>query len=500
MKTIFPKHTIAILLVSFIIMSLISGCVSPKINEKEPKSYNVTVQGAVFGGADEDKIKATVSFDPSWITESDNKKYNGELAAFAAILCDDVYFRLKDVDRGTQNRVIFEGENEEEYDWTAFLKEVGFSDVRYIESYKAREYTTDTNDSATMILAHAVAEEKYDLFAVAIRGCFSAQEWVSIYDPGCPDESYTDITGQHPEWTDKTAYKGLDIAKNRAMDFINEFINEFDNPDYDNRILVTGHSRGGAIANMIGAEMEDRDDFISLTYTFNAPGVTVNEKAKDYLTIFNIFDENDYYINPMPFANEKFYRYGRDISVAIADSEEIKAEISLLKGRDDYISMTAESKAEFAELFGKRFADRASLYIPRTVTRTFDTEEEALAIAGEYLTLIGSNGLGLEPLCCLCGNGGECLSADSANPADAVVSSADGKYDISMSYCDGALLIAYAKALAYGNAAYQGVLKLFSEDIDACAVIDLLMANADALNGGHLLINSYVLSRHANIG
>ena len=498
-KQISAKKIIAILLVSAFLCASFYGCAQTEPQRKETKTYNVTVQGSVFGGADDDRISLTVAFDPTWITEDDNGTYNGDLAAFAAVLSDDVYFRKKDLDRGTQNRVIYEGENEEEYDWTAFLKEVGFSEVEYIESYKAREYSGDSNDSATLLLAHTVSDEKYDIFVFVLRGCFSAQEWISVYDPGSPDENYVAITGEHSEWTDEKAYKGLDIAKNRAMKFIDDFIEKYGNPELEDCVLVTGHSRGGGLANMIGAEMEGRKSIRSCAYTFNAPGVTLNANAGEYRTVFNIYDKNDYYIDPMPFANEKFLRYGKDVSAAVDGSSEIRAEIARLKGRDDFIGMTAETKAEFAEMFGRRFPDRSSLYVIKTVTEAFDSEQEAIARAEECISLIGSQGLGLEPLCRILGSDGNPLSADGAEPAQAVTLTDDGKYKVSLSYCDGALLTSFAKSLAYGEAAYQGVLQLFRQENDACAVLDILMSNAAGIGGGHLLINSFVISRYGNV-
>lgn len=470
-------------LIIVIICIVLSGCGKSSQNDTKTKNYNITVQGAIFGGSGDDRISGTVSFDPAWITVRDNTEYNRDLAGFAAVLSDDVYFRAKDLDRGTPNRVLYEGENAEEYDQTSFLKEIGFSEVEYIESYKAREYSCDSNDSVTLLLAHKLVDDKYDLYVIALRGCFSAQEWISAFDPGSTDESYSELTGQHSEWSDKYSYKGMDIAKNRAMEFIEEFIEKNDDPNCQNCMLITGHSRGGALANMIGAEMEDRDNIRSYTYAFNAPSVTVNEKAKEYTTIFNIFDSNDFLTDPLPFAREKFCRYGRDLSMAISDTDEIKTEITKLKGRDDFTNANTEFKSQFKKLFGQRFPDRASLYTMTSVTQTFDTEEDAMACADMYRTIIGSDGgLGVEEFCFLNGN--------TVND--------EGKYEVSMSYCGGAVLIAYAKTLAYGASAYESAVKLFEGDREVCEILSLLMDNAADITGGHLLVNSFVLSQYVN--
>ena len=69
----------------------------------------------------------------------------------------------------------------------------------------------------------------------------------------------------------------------------------------------------------------------------------------------------------------------------------------------------------------------------------------------------------------------------------------DTTYNVTI---QGALLAAYAKSLAYGEAASLATYSLFEEDADACAILELLMENAPALTGGHLLINGYVLTKY----
>lgn len=456
-----------------LVCALLFGCEKKdNYDENRTEIYKVTAQGAIFAGSSDDRITVEAAYNPEWITKADNTEYNGKLAQFAAILCDDVYFRDKDLDKGTQNRVLYEGENEAEYDRTAFLKKLGFTEVRYVESFKEKEYALDSNDSATFLLAHTVVDDEYDLYAVVIRGCFSAQEWLSVFDPGSDDEAYETYTGQHPEWTDRDVLKGLDIAGNRALEFIDEFIEQNDNPSLENCMLVTGHSRGGGLANLIGAQMEKRSDMKSYTYTFCAPGVTVSREAEKYNTIFNVFDRDDFYTNPLAFGSEEFIRYGRDCVIAINDSDELKAEIAKLKGRDDYCCMERNARDKFLSSFAGRFANRAALYQTMEIKKVFDTEEEAIAYEERCRLLAGpENGLGLGDFCRIERN---------------------GQCQVDMYYCGAGILIAYAKTLAYGQPAYEAAAELFADDASACRELSLLMEQAAGLNGGHLLLNMYV--------
>lgn len=457
---------------------ILAACLFCGFAERSAYTQPVQVEGAIFGGETDDCIPAVITFDPAWITDADNTVYNSDLAAFAALLSADSYFREKDFAKGTQNRVLIPG-TEEEYDWTTLLKTVGFTDVKHIESYKEKEYSADSNDSATLTIGYRDVDGRYDCYAVIFRGCFSAQEWLSVYDPGSDSPAYETLTGEHPEWTDKNRWKGLDIAANRAVEFIREFMEDHDRPDLPDSVLFTGHSRGGSLANMIGADFERNSGAKTFTYTFNTMPVTTEADTDSCRTVFNLFDSGDFFTDALPFGGEEFRRYGRDLCVSIADSGEIKAAIAAMKGRDDYACASAEIAQAYAEMFGRRFPDRASLYETVSAVQVFDTEEEALARRDECLTLIDAEtGLDLGMFCAM----GE------------VTRNENGKFELKMEYCDAALIRSYSKILAYGNAACEAFLSLFEEDEEGCAIAELLITNLQTINAGHLIINSYILT------
>ncbi len=454
-----------------------SPAAEPTGTEKMPEMMvPVVVEGAVFGGSADSAVSLEVVFDPAWLTDGDNTKPNSALAGFAAILSADTYFREKDLAKGTQNRVLCT--SPDDYTAVTLLQTFGFRDAVHIETFKEKDYATDGNDSATMNIGYAEMNG-CDVFAVAIRGCFSIQEWLSIFDPGYDCDAYYKMTGEHPEWTNKERWKGPDIAASRAMEWIQAFVEQHDNPERENCILITGHSRGGVLANLIGAEFEKRPDFRSFTYTFNTTAVTGDSKAPEYRSIFNYFDSQDFYIAPIPFGQEICYRYGTDITADIAGQPELCRRIAELSGHDGVASLTAEQKANYAELFGALFPTRESLYEERTLTESFDSREEAERRRDEINTLIGAeSGLGLD---------GFCSVSD-------VIATEENRYGLTLSYCDRTLLAAYAKLLAYGEPAHQALNSLFAGNRKACDIADFLTANAEGISGGHLLLNSYVLT------
>lgn len=447
----------------------------------EPLS--VTVEGAIFCGTAGESISFVTDFSPDWITDPAADVYDPDLARFTAVLSTDIYYREKDLPKGTQNRVLFEGEDPEQYDWTALLKKIGFTDAEYTESFRIRTPETDPNDSVTLLMAWQNISDLYDAYIFVIRGSFSIQEWLSAFDPGAGSESYTALTGEHPEWTDPDRCKGFDVARGRAMEMIDAFMAAHGSPDREDRILVTGHSRGGSIANLIGAELEDRSDVVSRTYTFNAAGVTVDPSAGQYTTVFNLFDSNDFFADVFPFADEGFVRYGKDLTLPILESEEVLDALTEMKGENSFISLNAEQKSAYAELFCALFPDRNSICNTRTLTMTLSGQEEAgIALADREKWIGSAEGLGLEDLC----------RVSLSDPDDT------GKYTLTTEYSGLALLAGYAKTMAYGPAAYDVFSSLFAGDGQAVAIADFLINNLEAINCSHRLINAYILTDHVN--
>lgn len=440
---------------------------------KTAQTVHVTAEGAIFGGDNADSVSLDLKFDTNWVTTLSNTIYNSSLAEFSAVLCDDVYFRSKDLAKGTQNRVTLNGE-ESTYSQTSLLEKLGYKDVKFIESFKQKSYDGDSNDSVTMLLGYKNVDNKFDSFIFVLRGCFSAGERLSVFDVGSISENYEKLTGAHPEWTDKNAFKGFDIAANRAMEFISDYISEHDAPERINTAFTTGHSRGASLANIIGARLEKDSSVKSYTYTFNTMAFTSDEEAPSYKTIFNIFDENDYYSNPLPFGEEKLFRYGRNISVDIAKNAQIKKEIATLKGRDDYICIPAEEKAEYDALFGKCFPDRASLYTLKTRTEKLSTVEEM----NERFEEISKN------------------ISDLGFTSFAEADKNANEKTVTVSYCGAALLYGLAQIQSYGEPAYNAVISIFGSDTDFCRLSEIMQNNLAQTTGGHLLINGYVTAKY----
>lgn len=92
-----------------------------------------------------------------------------------------------------------------------------------------------------------------------MRGTNSTNaEWSSNFDVGADTSEYYNLTGSHPDWKNKENHKGFDVTMNRVLKEYNKYAESqgFNSDSIKKTILVTGHSRGGAIANLLGAYFE----------------------------------------------------------------------------------------------------------------------------------------------------------------------------------------------------------------------------------------------------
>ncbi len=443
----------------------------------EISCFPVRVEGSIFGGVPGDMFMTEMAFDPDWLTKGDLHVYSADLAAFSALLSTDVYFREKDVARGNPTRVTLADTDPEAYQRENLLTAFGFSDVRYIETQRDASAVCDMNDTATFAEAVMPLPEG-NIFVFAFRGSYSIGEWSSVFDVGSPDKSYSVLTGEHPEWVDHSVLKGIGVAFERAWKQVKEYLSLHSDPDKPNYLLFTGHSRGGTLAGMMGARAQE-EGLCSCTYTFSASTVTTSPAAPNYDTIFNLFDGGDFFSDLFLFAEEKFYRFGQDISTDISTSPEILTALYSFKGREDHCSLNAEEREAFRVLFSSRFSNRESLYLQKERVFTFNTREEADARREEMVLLCGSeSGMDLFPLCEL----------------GPVEKGGDGSFFFTFTWCDGAILHCYGHILAYGEQKLEPFFSLFGSDDTACRIARFLTDHFEEVNGAHRLVNGYILS------
>lgn len=246
----------------------------------------------------------------------DNTVYQKDLSVFSIVYASEMY---SDV-----SVAITSGTTGGNGSPATFGSLFGLQDVEDIH-LTADEYDVDKDDLSEFAVGHrTVYYQGYEkeIIVLAVRGTNSTNaEWSSNFDVGADTAEYYAAMGDsHPDWVNKKNHKGFDVAMNRILTKFYDYVDRhgLDELGRDKTILITGHSRGAAIANLLGAHFEDSADYESFTYTFASPYSTTDENAANYKTIFNVANEDDL-IAYLPLEVWGFAKYGTTKTISVAD-------------------------------------------------------------------------------------------------------------------------------------------------------------------------------------
>ena len=262
------------------------------------------------------KNTANISFhvDYSLIFES-NTVYHNDLSKLAVLYASDIYSGCyMEVTDGVMG-----GTDEA----TSFGKLFGIQDPEDIH-IRASEYAVDKDDLTEFFVGHRTIYrngEKKELVILSVRGTNGTNaEWSSNFDVGATTMDYYNACGfDHPHWKDYDNHKGFDVTTNRVLEKFAAYEKRHGLDQKSNKvILITGHSRGAAIANLLGAHFEDRADYKSFTYTFAAPYATTHTDAGSYRTVFNVVNSDDL-VPYLPMYEWGFRKYGVTYTLSVND-------------------------------------------------------------------------------------------------------------------------------------------------------------------------------------
>ena len=284
-----------------------------------PKSNSF--EGVMHYELDERDRTCVIDFNMDYrnLIDGSNTQYSRDLSElsilYASDVYDDVYIQL--------NKGITGGDDNP----TTFGKLLGLEDTKCYE-LKSSSYTEDKDDITEFFVGHKNIRYNgtdYEVIIVSVRGTNGTNaEWSSNFDVGADTTEYYNATGySHPDWKTKANHKGFDVSANRVLDVLSDYINTYVDLSAQKSILITGHSRGAAIANIIGAHFEDDPGYRSYTYTFATPNSTTASNAGSYQTIFNIKNSDDI-IPYLPIAEWGFTNYGITKAISVEDNYENK--------------------------------------------------------------------------------------------------------------------------------------------------------------------------------
>lgn len=284
--------------------------------------------GEVYKNKDERYIELRNSFEKSgtlkfhyWVDvdlngfNNSSEEYNHKLAELSAALSAATY------QYGTME--------------SAF-RNLGFSNIFLCNYNKSHDQITCNIDQVACAFAtkKIIIKDKesgkdliYSIIAVAIRGTLE-YEWYSNFDLG---------TGT----IHRGFYNSYSYVSDRFKEYYDYLKADFEIIMARNKLLITGHSRAGAVADLLATEMNSNPGVFTgldrasrnvyakpeniYTYTFAAPNSTFAPIA--FRNIFNIVCETDL----VPHAPGKYRKSGITLSVGVRGFERDKeAEAQML--------------------------------------------------------------------------------------------------------------------------------------------------------------------------
>ena len=205
-------------------------------------------------------LEHTFAYDDSWLFES-SASMSGELAKVCVGLSSAAY---------KQSAAL------------TCLDDMGFKDIEVIN--ETTEPTYADNDHVKVYVGHKRLDG-YDVYVVPVRGTTTNCEWFSNFNLGTGDEH--------------TGFSKTALEVEQAL--LDKLTADSADPD-KTIILLTGHSRGGAVANIIAAHLDNGllggEGFAVprsqvFAYTYGCPNVSKNaDESLD--NIFNFNNPGDY--------------------------------------------------------------------------------------------------------------------------------------------------------------------------------------------------------------
>lgn len=283
--------------------------------------------GILYTTYDGTQYTANVSYkmDYRWFFNQDNL-YNPDLAVMSSLLSANVYSNNYIYVRSGGILALTSGSGSA----GLFMNFHGMYPRRTYRLTNADNHITDMIVGSREVTYNGITKH---VVCVVIRGTDgSLEEWSSNFDIGTTVDS-------HSEWINESNHKGFEITVNRLNVHLTSYISEY-LPGEPYCLWITGHSRGGAIANILAVKRDDIGDSV-YAYTFASPcTTTATLPASFYNSIFNIVNTDDY-VAHMPMSAWGFKRYGIDKTASVYDYEASWLSLMGIDYNPDLIGMNA---------------------------------------------------------------------------------------------------------------------------------------------------------------
>ena len=249
---------------------------------------------------------------------------------------------------------------------SSVLAELGFDEV----STASYEYRSEVMDQMLNLVtqredtvAYTLARKRVtgadgstrSVILVSVRGSYGS-EWLSnLKIEGVSPEGETALSEDQETRYDHSGYVE---AASEVSQAVAPWVRESHRRGDQVTLLLVGHSRGGAIANLVAAQADDElaalaegaqpQDGLELAagdavagYTFASPGCTTSTHAHAarYGNIFNIVNPADL-MPVLPLASWGYARYGVDMNLPAMDEEGFDTQFTSMSSA--YTELTGE--------------------------------------------------------------------------------------------------------------------------------------------------------------
>lgn len=259
-------------------------------DELEKKVVALSLESGISGQL----CTVNLPYSDGWFS-TDSMNYNNDLSAVSAALSAGAYGATE----GERDSLI-----------KANMKELGVEE-KNMETHYDIDYNSNGNDQVAYafgVKTINVDGEQVPLIIASIRGTSAPNEWLSNFN-------INDKNLGEP-WVEK--HEGFSVAQKKVMGDLDKFMEGKDVDKKNAKILVTGHSRGAAVANLMGGDLDYRADSKPndsiprdsiYVYTFATPNTIAdpNVDISSYRNIFNIVNPEDL-VTAVPFT-EKTWGY-----------------------------------------------------------------------------------------------------------------------------------------------------------------------------------------------
>lgn len=266
----------------------------------------VTIDTGIAGATG---AEIEISWDDAWFT-SDETAYNHDLAIAAMALSGAAY-------RSGRNTGI-----------QAALKALGFDNI---QSYNYAPALAEV--AAVTAYTFAVKEipasgGTVHLTAVVVRGTGEYMEWAGNLNMGSGAD-----------------HAGFAEARDELLARLDQYLAGLGLGDRDRRsmrFLVTGHSRGAAVANLTAARLTDTQTPGAVyAYTFASPMVSFRAENSGYENIFNIISDDDL-VTQVPLSAWGCGRYGTDLRLPVRARDGKAYAAAFTRMERQYTSLTGK--------------------------------------------------------------------------------------------------------------------------------------------------------------